>query len=645
MGDGAANALAIRDAKDWQQLHGNYSRWGFFHPGPAFFYLQGWAERLLYDATGIANSPMGAHHIAILLLNAWMLAVALSLLVEVGRGNPLLVPSAITLGIVHFVLVNRGILAGALLSTWPPHVLLTPFLLFTIACGRLAAGGLRALPWTVLSGSLLVHGHAAHGLFVLPMFVVAAICWLRRRRAPPWRLRTGRLRSGVTALVLVVFTFPLVIDVLQEAGGNLGVILQQLRAPDDGSRSWFKAVLFFASFYGYMADQPGVVQPLGDHTREAFIRVWPILAFWASVHLVLVVAVFRRNRDATVVAQRAMIGMIFLAGALGIVWAKVQMGLPENFNSFYVHGLALTAAWLAACLPTPPRATARPVVIAAWGLCLLAAWSGREWLSRTMDRDPGWRAVAERLVADHAPKSGVVALSFDHVDWPAAAGLLLGLKRGGVDARAGEEWAFVFNRRHALESGGDPDDVWFVVKSDAPGVESPWADGTGIRTRTPILESGSNVFGPAGDSLRPFVVSGLVLGEEEWLRGAAITTARVARMRFGIPAGAVAVRVRFRFTEQAAPGSATGQRVSVFWENRLVGETTVVDGAGLVVSAGFPAVASDREMDLRIETPDAWQPRAEGVSRDHRYFALGVQALEVEVLETEPGQAEGSRAR
>ena len=145
MGDGAVNALAIRDALNWERIHGNYSRWGFFHPGPVFFYWQGAWEWLLCDLTSLATAPMGAHHFALVVLNAALLAAALVLL-RSGARSVNFVPLACAVATVHFTMVNRAIPAGALLSTWPPHVLLTPFVLFTVACRVLAAGSIVALP-------------------------------------------------------------------------------------------------------------------------------------------------------------------------------------------------------------------------------------------------------------------------------------------------------------------------------------------------------------------------------------------------------------------------------------------------------------------------------------------------------------------
>src|SRR5208337_1374894 len=37
--DFAANSIQIQNAKHFRELLGNYSRWGFHHPGPVFFYV------------------------------------------------------------------------------------------------------------------------------------------------------------------------------------------------------------------------------------------------------------------------------------------------------------------------------------------------------------------------------------------------------------------------------------------------------------------------------------------------------------------------------------------------------------------------------------------------------------------------------
>ncbi|HXH86497.1 MAG TPA: hypothetical protein VNI35_06695, partial [Nitrospira sp.] len=121
VGDPAVNAIAIHDAIDWTQIHGNYSRWGFAHPGPAFFYWEGAWEWILCDVTGVAASPMGAHHVAMVILNSAMLAMAIVLLYGQVK-NPAFIPLACAVAAVHFCMVNRGLPCAAMLNTWPPYV-------------------------------------------------------------------------------------------------------------------------------------------------------------------------------------------------------------------------------------------------------------------------------------------------------------------------------------------------------------------------------------------------------------------------------------------------------------------------------------------------------------------------------------------
>src|ERR1700678_4274460 len=47
--DSAVNAMQIEKAKHFRELLGNYSRWDFHHPGPAFFYAFALGEGLFRD--------------------------------------------------------------------------------------------------------------------------------------------------------------------------------------------------------------------------------------------------------------------------------------------------------------------------------------------------------------------------------------------------------------------------------------------------------------------------------------------------------------------------------------------------------------------------------------------------------------------
>ena len=158
--DFAANMLQIEDAKHFHDLLGNYSRWGFHHPGPAYFYILALGETILHDWLRIAPEAMNAHLITIILLNSIFLFAAISIFAQHCQSR-LFVPVALALAIYVIYMVNHTIPGSAVLSIWMPHVLLFCFLLFATVCASVAAGNVKQLPILAFTGLMLLHAHVA----------------------------------------------------------------------------------------------------------------------------------------------------------------------------------------------------------------------------------------------------------------------------------------------------------------------------------------------------------------------------------------------------------------------------------------------------------------------------------------------------
>src|SRR4030095_479076 len=73
--DSAANSLLVLKAKRLELLHGHYSRFQFYHPGPGILYILAGAELLVHDVLGMVPAEHNAHMLAHLLLNAALLAL------------------------------------------------------------------------------------------------------------------------------------------------------------------------------------------------------------------------------------------------------------------------------------------------------------------------------------------------------------------------------------------------------------------------------------------------------------------------------------------------------------------------------------------------------------------------------------------
>jgi hypothetical protein len=209
-GDSAANAIITEQAKHFDLLVGNYSRIGFSHPGPAFFYWRAAGEWFFHDLLGLVPAPWNGQWLAVLVLNAALAAAALAIL----RGWSESWPPVAWCGVVALVFLATH--DNLLSSTWMPYVYVAPFLLFLTAATSVAAGRTAHLWAMALAGGLLVHGHAEFLYFVPLMSAVAlgAALW---RRAPS-RRRDWLASSGVVA----AFLLPIVVNLVLHWPGEFG---------------------------------------------------------------------------------------------------------------------------------------------------------------------------------------------------------------------------------------------------------------------------------------------------------------------------------------------------------------------------------------------------------------------------------------
>ncbi|MGV2390494.1 MAG UNVERIFIED_CONTAM: hypothetical protein LVR29_26485 [Microcystis novacekii LVE1205-3] len=104
----AANALQIINAKSFNEIYGNYSRWRFYHPGPFFFYMYAFSEILFYDLIPIFPAPQNSHIFMGIALQLGFFVCALHITANYFRATFFL-PLALFCAFIHFSLVNRTI--------------------------------------------------------------------------------------------------------------------------------------------------------------------------------------------------------------------------------------------------------------------------------------------------------------------------------------------------------------------------------------------------------------------------------------------------------------------------------------------------------------------------------------------------------
>jgi hypothetical protein len=419
-GDPASNSMLTIQAKHFALFTGHYSRVGFHHPGPAFFYVQAAGEWLLHDVTHIVPAAYNGQMIAIMALNATLLGLALMILYTwVGSSATVFTGAAVTL---IFLAEHKQLVC----STWIPYACFAPFLLYLFALASVWAGRLRHLWMMVLAGGLLVHGHAEF-LALVPLLAVVAL--IPQRRSLSSHRRDVLVATGVLALFLV----PIVLNEILRWPGEIPKYLAYgHRAPNPP----LDAAWFLVQFWG---------------PKPEVGAVFLILLFVADFFLV---RALRNLRGGDVGAgphdfSRHLLRVAAVATVLfGVYcWYGVDQLFASYIGTFsYALPLALLvlgSSALVVLVMSRPQLWARrlPAAVAGLGLAVGAALAvTTPALRKDRDELAGVPAALNYLAA-HAHGRPIVLETRTDDSWADALALALAAERDGKRAcLAQERW-------------------------------------------------------------------------------------------------------------------------------------------------------------------------------------------------------------
>jgi hypothetical protein len=488
--DLAANSLQILRAIHVQEIHGNYSRFGFHHPGPAFFYIYAAGEVAFFDLLHLVPAPHNGHLLAGALLQSAFLAAAIAVLARYAAPNRgLFVTAAIAAALVHFQL------AGDLeTSIWPPNQLLVPFACFLVVAIAVACGRMGLVPLLVICGGFLVHGHVAQPLFVLPIggFALGLGFWTRYRQdaLPVFGLIRRHLKSLALAFViLVIFLVPLAIDAVHGSNSNLATIAAYLTKPRAATdtHSITQVLGYALAFLSYPSGPP-----LFNFDRSQFVSfeahnlgglAVSLLALVVLPIALLLTSRARRARVDSAGVNRwsgsrffvVYYGFMALAAFLTLIWTYTQKGPLYPFNSYFEYGLMFVAAMpplVVVCRRWPikgSRATTAVVGILALCLTLSTAFP----LPSQEDSNGLQLNTSIQAVVAARTSSGPVLIDFAQDDWVQATGAVLALERDHVTWYVKplfNGWAGnVLGNDHVYTgpTGSAPaPELWFLTKPD-----------------------------------------------------------------------------------------------------------------------------------------------------------------------------------
>jgi hypothetical protein len=212
--DFALLELSTAEALRGAQLLGPYSRFGWRHPGPTYFYLQA----PLYAAFGASSASLP---VSALVFNwAALLGIVACLRRWVDQ-----VP-ALVLALALSLFYGSYLGPGFLYNVWNPAVTILPLGLFLILCAGMACGRTVVLPLIAALGSFLVQTHLGYLPCVAAGALTSGVLWLRVRRLQDGAATPARVPMSLAVGTLAaLWTLPL-LEQLTRDPGNMSLVLR-----------------------------------------------------------------------------------------------------------------------------------------------------------------------------------------------------------------------------------------------------------------------------------------------------------------------------------------------------------------------------------------------------------------------------------
>ncbi len=468
-GDAALDEIALVNSTHFAQLVGNYSRFGWWHPGPAWFYT-----------LDLVYMPLGRESWAFSVAAAiFQAALAILVLYVCWRiaGLPLVaIGSALLLA--FYALIGDQLF----LSIWPPYLVILPMLLLILLAALGVAGSTPALAAALVVGSFEIQTHV--GTAPATVAVVGGALVLRVvldrvtgggtgwGRPPDTPFKWPLTVAGV--VLAVVMWIPPLIDEVTGHPGNL-TSLFNFFTHNGPSRGYRAALSALGRFVDPLEFHKLVAAASLDLSTPSNLQI-AVAAGFAVVCVALAVAGWRtRDRFALGLGAVLLLAMAAVTLAIrdiaGPVYYYLLMWLTTLPGALLLGVVAFGIRHGPLVALHVPR-SARNVAVVAGAVVIVVvtvvqtgsflALQPDQPLTQHLDQ---LTAATESALAAH-PSDPVVVEPASLQVWPTAAGVALQLLKDGHPIRVEPNWVFMFGKQSRLQG----DERWavdIVLASDA----------------------------------------------------------------------------------------------------------------------------------------------------------------------------------
>jgi hypothetical protein len=436
--DFAKDALRVRDAKHFSEIYGNFSRYWFSHPGPAFFYLSAAGEYIFHDWTHLVSSAPYAHILTCTIFQAACAVAAIFYLAR--RVGWTFIPIALAILIVHW-----RFMPGAPTGTWPPHVLFGPFLLLIVFGSGVAGGDSRALPVLIFAGCMLVHDYVGLPVQVVPIGAAAIGLWYYRQRKSG--LAAARPQIICSLVIAAIFALPIAIDVLKGKNSNIAKILKHLHESSGDRHSLVQSIGYFLSYFRY---ESGQESRQGEASFSLASYVAGHAVSWIPMLISLGCALVILSSNMTL-RIKMYVAMVFGSVVLAIAWGMLIDGGMYDYIGNYFYAIVFMIYLFPALLAASYVGDKAPALQAGLGLAASAAvllaspLAAKPIVTMTARADQFNRGFLQ--LVDGAP---VVHIEIDGRRWVSGFAVALAADRLGMRWTVNDAYRFLTGERQPV---------------------------------------------------------------------------------------------------------------------------------------------------------------------------------------------------
>jgi hypothetical protein len=423
VGDYGLSEMNVRRALHARQLLGPYSRFGWAHPGPLYFYVIApfyavWeAEALRLVPTILATASV----IATLALGAKRV------IAPIHRAFGLVVLS---------VFVSAACVELSTSDPWNPFVTVYPFVAFFFLAAHVTDPDSRGLVWLALLHAFLCQTHVGNA--PLATAILVAALFMRLRRA-----RRARRDALVVASTMLLAWLPAIIEELIHRPGNLTALVRFFRT--------YPGLHPVLHTVGYSVER--IVR---FHLPGGSIRNGVNLVVWIEIVLVFCVLLGARKRRPA--ARFAALVAVALPAAF-LAATRLRDEFMPHVTPLYPTLLPLAVFAIGWSLLPVPRSMGRPrtpvfALVALVPLVLLARrvhaidvhrTSLDEVVAPDVDDARAFAAVLAPVLRDRHD----VRMTTEGDAWATQVGVLLILDKQGIHPLTDPEWNFQLGDAYA----------------------------------------------------------------------------------------------------------------------------------------------------------------------------------------------------